>query len=217
MTNAELKTRFLVGYDAITNFVAPGYTDSEISGFLNQAMDLLIDELYSQGDITALAEILKKESMVVTPCIVEDYGVNAYQTSQLSDFRWHVNSKLKLQRNDPFRVFPAEYVPCELIIKFLADKYVQTQFNKPIIVYPKVIVESGIFVILTDVYTTVTSSNGFQIIYVKTPIRIDVTTSDSPELHVKLHQKIVDKAVQLAMKATEPQRADADIKINQGI
>ena len=35
MTNAELKTRFLIGYEFIANSLAPGYTDSEISGTAN--------------------------------------------------------------------------------------------------------------------------------------------------------------------------------------
>jgi hypothetical protein len=218
MTNSELKTRFLVGYDAITSFMAPGYTDAEISGFLNQGMDLIVDELYAQGDIINLAELLSKLTTVVSICTLEDYGTKAFEpTKPAVDFRWFVNARLKLSRNEPV-IVNSDWVPCELITKPLADKYTQTGFNKPIIIYPKVILDGGTFIILTDYLSTVDLvMNAFQCIFIKTPTRIDVTDSLSPELHVRLHQKIADKAIQLALKATEPQRAEAEIKLNQAI
>lgn len=217
MTYAELKTRFLVGYDAITNFAAPGYTDAEISGFLNQAMDLIVDDLYAARDIANLAEILEKQTFAIQPCTLEDYGTSAYEpTASISDFRWHVNSRAKLSRTEPFYI-GSEWVECELIQKTEADKYVQTSFNKPIITYPKVIRQDSTFIILIDSYTSINATTGFQLIYIKTPDRIDVAAAGTPELHVKLHQKIVDKAVQLAMKAVDAQRAEAEIKVNEAI
>jgi len=224
MTYGEMKTRFLVGYDAITNFTAPGYTDAEISGFLNQSQDLLVDEIFSKGEVAVLAEILVKQNFNVVLCTIEDYGLSAYQLvttgslllSELS-YRWTVNAKAKITRSEPFAV-AAEWVECNEISKFEADKYYQTAFNKPIIVFPKIIRQNDTFVILIDSYTTITAIAGFQLIFLKTPDRIDVSvTAGVPNLTVKLHQKIVDKAVQLAMKATDPKRADAEIKLNQGI
>jgi hypothetical protein len=233
MTYGEMKTRFLVGYDAITNFTAPGYTDAEISGFLNQAQDLLVDELYLQGEVAILAEILVKQNYNVVACTIEDYGAKAYQlvltiqssitgpvsSMTLSDlsYRWTVNAKAKLTRTDPF-VVATEWVECNEIRKWEADKYYQTSFNRPIIVFPKIFRQDDTFIILIDYYTTISTTAGFQLIFIKTPDRIDVaTTAGLPELTVKLHQKIVDKAVALAMKATEPQRADAEIKLNQAL
>jgi len=218
MINSELKTRFLIGYDAITSFMAPGYTDTEISGFLNQGMDLLVDELYSQEDIISLAELLTKLYLPIATSTLEDYGTNAYEpTASASDFRWFVNARLKMSRSEPVEVIN-DWVPCELITKPIADKYTQTAFNRPIIIYPKIIIDNYSFIILTDTLTSVSlSDNTFQCIYIKTPDRIDVTNSDVNNLHSKLHQKIVDKAVQLAMKANEPQRAEAEIKLNQAI
>ena len=217
MTNAELKTKFLELYDAITNFAAPGYTDSEISAFLNQGMDIIVDELYGAGDVANLAEILEKSTSNVVACTIENYGSYAYQPSVvLTDFRWHVNSRAKIARTEPFLV-NTEWVECQLISKYVADKYVQTSFNKPIIVYPKLIRQDNTFVILIDSYSTINITGGFQLLYIKTPVRIDVSDTLTPELHVRLHQKIVDKAVQLAMKAVDVQRAQAEIQVNSQI
>jgi len=221
MTTGELKTKFLELYDAITNFAAPGYTDSEISSFLNQAMDLLVDELYAAGDVANLAEILEKVTYNVVACTIEDYGSKAYQlgtivTGSDTSFRWHSNSRAKLARTEPFLV-NTEWVECDLIPKTIADRYVQTSFNKPIIVRPKLIRQDNTFVILIDSYTTISTSSGFQLLFIKTPTRIDVATDSSIELHERLHEKIVDKAVQLAMKATDAQRAQAEIQTNAQI
>lgn len=42
MTAAEMKRSFLVLYDKVTNFAAPGYTDEEISLFLTKAQERIV-------------------------------------------------------------------------------------------------------------------------------------------------------------------------------
>jgi hypothetical protein len=221
MTNAELKTRFLVGYEFIANNLAPGYTDSEISGFLNQGMDLLVDELYSKNDIANIAELLVKENLTLIPASgndIEDYGTSSYWTALvnngLTDFRWLTNAKAKIKRTEPFEI-NYEWIECEMIEKRFAEKWVSTPINKPIIVYPKIVWHGFTdgFALICDSYSL---ASDLQIIYIKTPTRIDVTAGTC-ELNFRLHQKIVDKAIQLAMKATDAQRAEGEIKLNQAI
>ena len=140
MTNAELKTRFLIGYEFITNNLAPGYTDAEISGFLNQAMDLIVDQLYEQHDYASLAEIIEKENFKLQQCTVEEFGGFAFITQPSTTFtgyRWYLNSKAKIKRTNPFAI-NEEWIECNLINKLEADKWYQTAINKPIIIYPKV-------------------------------------------------------------------------------
>ena len=140
MTNAELKNRFLVGYEFISNNLAPGYTDAEISGFLNQAMDLIVDELYIKQDYANLAEIIEREDFKVQTCIVEEFGSSAYITQPSNtfvDFRWFLNAKAKIKRTLPSPV-NEEWIECNLINKLEADKWYQTSINKPIIIYPKI-------------------------------------------------------------------------------
>lgn len=220
MTNAEMKTRFLIGYEFIANNLAPGYTDSEISGFLNQGMDLIVDELFNKGDIGNIAELLTK----VTPDLIayeptsapEYYGEYSLWCTQdsFSNFRWLTNAKAKVLRTEPFYV-NSEWIECEMIDKHVAEKWVSTSINKPIIVYPKIVWHGTTygFSVIYDAYSSVSE---FQVIYIKTPTRIDVTTGTC-ELHTRLHQKIVDKAIQLAMKAVDAQRAEGEIKLNQAI
>jgi len=48
MTAAEMKDLFLILYDKITNLAAPGYTDNEISDFLNKAQLQFVKHRYSE-------------------------------------------------------------------------------------------------------------------------------------------------------------------------
>lgn len=51
MTAAEMKDEFLVLYDKITNFAAPGYEDDEISRFLSKAQERIVLHDYNpQGN-----------------------------------------------------------------------------------------------------------------------------------------------------------------------
>jgi len=48
MTAGEMKDLFLILYDKITNLAAPGYTDTEISDFLNKAQLQFVKRRYSE-------------------------------------------------------------------------------------------------------------------------------------------------------------------------
>ena len=224
MTASELKTRFLIGYEFIANNLAPGYTDDEISGFLNQGMHLLVDEFFGKRDLANIAEIIVSQYYTLEPAVAgfnpEDYGECSYWTARTSDFtefRWFINSRAQIKRTEPFPV-NTEWVECNLIDKTEADKWTQTSINKPIIVYPKLIFHGASygFVVLIDSYSTIYN---FQLAYVRTPTPIDVSGSPTvaPELNARLHQKIVDKAIALAMKATDVQRAQAEIQTNAAL
>lgn len=221
MTNNDLKTRFLIGYEFIANNLAPGYTDDEISGFLNQAMDLIVDELYGSKDYANLAELINKGlTDILSSNQDSEYGLkHAYTTNiDYTDFRWLIHAKAKVERLVPFAI-NNDWIECEHISKGdVSDKWITTSINKPIIVYPKVVWhgnDTG-FVVIFDNYSEV---NAFQVLYVKTPNRIDIAANPTGtnELNEKLHQKIVDKAVQLAMKATDANRAKGEIELNKAI
>jgi hypothetical protein len=47
MTSAEMKKEFLILYDKVTGFNAPGYLDSEISLFLTKAQDQIVSKFYN--------------------------------------------------------------------------------------------------------------------------------------------------------------------------
>lgn len=222
MTNAELKSRFLIGYEFIANNLAPGYNNNEISGFLNQGQDLLVDELYARRDIANIAELLTKVDASLIAYAPgsgpEYYGSYSLwsEQNQFADFRWLTNAKAKVLRDEPSPI-TNEWIECEMIDKFLAEKWVSTSINKPIIIYPKVVWHGTTygFAVIYDAYSSVSE---LQVIYIKTPDRIDVSSELVPcELNAKLHQKIVDKAVALAMKATDVQRAQGEIQTNQAI
>jgi len=219
MTNAELKTRFLIGYEFVANNLAPGYLDSEISGFLNQGMDLIVDELYANGNIGSIAEVLVKTEPGIVAYLTpaENYGNYAYWTVQntLSDLRHLVNAKAKVLRYQPFAI-NSEWIECEPIDNRIAEKWVTTSINMPIIIYPKIVWHGTVngYAVIFDAYSSVEE---FQVMYIKNPVRIDVADGLTCELHTKLHQKIVDKAIALAMKATDAERAQKEVQINQAL
>jgi hypothetical protein len=47
LTAQQMKDNFLVLYDKVTNFAAPGYEDNEISLFLTSAQDQLVKRYYN--------------------------------------------------------------------------------------------------------------------------------------------------------------------------
>lgn len=47
MTASEMKQEFLISYDKVTNFSAPGYTDYEISVFLTKAQERFLKQRYN--------------------------------------------------------------------------------------------------------------------------------------------------------------------------
>ena len=50
MTAAQMKYEFEVGYDSITNFEAPGYSNKEISTFLTKAQEELVLDVYRNSN-----------------------------------------------------------------------------------------------------------------------------------------------------------------------
>ena len=48
MTAQEMRDLFLILYDKITNLAAPGYSDGEISDFLNKAQLQFVKHRYSE-------------------------------------------------------------------------------------------------------------------------------------------------------------------------
>lgn len=80
MTAQQMKYEFEVGYDRITNFDAPGYTEKEISTFLTKAQEQLILEIYRNKN--HYKENFKKSlSMLKTDIDITDFTEGPYPFS----------------------------------------------------------------------------------------------------------------------------------------
>ena len=215
MTAAQMKAYFLAEYDAATSFAAPGWEDTEISSFLNIAQDSIVSELYKNGDIHKISELLTTLtdlSCLLHPTIangiyIADSDVDA---TMLAEYFYYVSSRINITRTNPD--VRAEYIPAELVTRDVAPKFFVTPFNAAWFKYPKIFMESlevqaalPRFVFLVDYYTTVPQVNVSvqigEITYIKRPTRIDITGGTTTELNESLHQLIVQLAVQEALKA----------------
>jgi hypothetical protein len=215
MTYSQMKTAFLEGYDYISNHMAAGLEDAEISALLTEAYEDIIDNFVKNSNIAAVAELLEKFTANLIVCSLEDYGSCAYTPdAAINTIRHITNARLKLSRSEPLLI-ANEWVDVEIISKVVADRYVQTSFNKPIIIFPKLVEYGTTQIVLVDTLTTVTQTNGFQLIYIEHPVPIDVTAAGLPEINSKYHKDIVDLAVKLAWKAVEPKVAMEQIQVDK--
>ena len=80
MTAQQMKYEFEVGYDRITNFEAPGYTEKEISTFLTKAQEQLVLELYRNGNHYK-EEFKKSLNMLKTSADIVSFTTGPYATS----------------------------------------------------------------------------------------------------------------------------------------
>ena len=80
MTAQQMKYEFEVGYDRITNFDAPGYTEKEISTFLTKAQEQLVLELYRNGNHYK-EEFKKSLNMLKTSTDVASFTAGPYPSS----------------------------------------------------------------------------------------------------------------------------------------
>jgi len=209
MTAAEMKASFLVQYDAATSFSSPGWEDSELSSFLNLAQDRLVEELYISKNFANMSNIVRNLgnlTLTAHPTIT-----NAVYNSLtgVTDYLYYVSSRtLVATRTNP--VVSNEYLSNDVIDILMAQKFFKTTLNKVLFKYPKVYFENifdstakgNSLVILYDNYTT--TPTVAELVYVKYPVRIKIEATTVPcELNLMLHAKIVEYAVQEALKATK--------------
>lgn len=124
MTAAQMKYEFEVGYDRITNFDAPGYTNKEISTFLTRAQEKLVLDLYRGGD--HYKEELKK-SLVQLKTVVVRTQLNGDITPGTYPNSYAVNlpEDVLLVYNDTVRLITG-------INHFYAGKTIEDVAVKPV-------------------------------------------------------------------------------------
>jgi hypothetical protein len=199
-----------VQYDAATSFSSPGWEDSELSSFLNLAQDRLVEELYISKNFANMSNIvrnIKNLTLSVHPDIAN--AVYSKISVDVTDFLYYVTSRTLISsRTKP--TITNEYIHNEIVDIMVAPKFFKTAINQVWFKYPKVFFENTVsstpqgnsLVILYDNYTT-TPATG-ELVYVKYPVRIKIEATTVPcELNLMLHAKVVEYAVQEALKAVK--------------
>ena len=227
MDAAEMQEEFLILYDKITNFDAPGYTDEEISRFLSRAQERFILHVYNpmankyvtgfegtekrRKDLSALVR-----DVDITPAILQTGAKADGKFFELpTDFLYTIQEEAEISSSDPC-YNPSTGVEVKPITHDYYLKNKKNPYKKP---YGELIwrldfspnVAAKRHELITDTATTVTK---YSVRYIKKPDPIitdatvtieDVTGVKNCELHPITHRAIVDEAVAIAAGITNPE------------
>jgi len=230
MTVNEMITSFSQYYDKMTNLAAPGYEDSEILLFLNNAQDNFIKErMFGDNFQPPAFEDNKKRVMDLQP-LIRDYLFQSTSISYFARFEgnkcimldlsilsnpvvgkfvmYPVGLSAKIWRTEP--TINGQYMECDLIKTQDARKFETTSYNKPYFKYPKYFISEDMIYLIYDAYTTSAGTGSlFNFIYVKNPTAL--VAGDDCDLEDYTHQEIVDMAVREAMQVSQDQRYETKV------
>ncbi len=224
MTVQDMKQEFLILYDKITNFDAPGYEDTEISVFLTKAQErVVLSRIRSIGNKYREGFEESEIRRIELQELVKGVAITALSTSQANvlpygyfydlpaDFQFAISEEVTTASTDHcknnlrLRVKPTTH-----------DEYsinVKNPFKKPnILRYVwRLNYQGDKCELITDGTFTI---NTYHLRYLKTlrPIVIGTGTVDGAigpldcELNKILHKMIVDEAVKIATGITDPEK-----------
>jgi len=220
MTGVEAKEAFLIYYDRVTSFSAPGYEDEEIYQFLSDAqLEFVKERTFGLNNLPPkfddnekrVADLfpLIETTGLISPTANTDYG-NAWYCSKSAGgiisplYTFGVSALLK--RSGYPEIADAKWIECERIKSENAAKFVSNTFNKPHFVKPKWFETNKNYIVVCDAYTTLFS--GLKFIYIKNPYSISETSLEYDgsydathmSLHSSTHKEIVDLAVKSALQ-----------------
>lgn len=219
-----MKQEFLILYDKITNFDAPGYEDVEISVFLTKAQErVVLSHIRSLGNKYQEgfeeSEIRRKELnelvrgvTITTPSATQTNSLpNGVFYDLPDDFLFAISEEITTASTDSckngVRLMVKPTTHDELVIN------TRNPFKKPSILrYAwRVDYSDGKHELITDASFSVAE---YHLRYLKTlrPIVIGANTVDGAagpldcELNNILHKRIIDEAVKIATGITDPEK-----------
>jgi len=226
MTATELKTEFLIGYDKVSSFAAPGYTDSEISTFLSQAQERFVKQRYTpKGNKyqDGFEETEKRRKDLEGVIMLGTGTLSADQSNLLS-----TNSVAYDLPTDHWLTI-IEWVAtdnvCSPTVKVVSkthDEYfaiIDDPFKKPSSdkAFRLDLARSNgnkRYEIITDGSYNI---NNYFLRYIKELVDIDITNNISSELHNMTHREIVNIAVTIALENTQEPRVQSHMGLGQQV
>ena len=224
MTNQEMEQEFLILYDKITNFDAPGYTSLEISVFLTKAQERVVlshirslgnkyQEGFEESEIRRkeLSELVRGVTITVPATDQTNSLPNGSFYDLPADFLFAISEEVTTasaeECKDGVRLMVKPTTHDELAINL------KNPFKKPSISrYVWRLDYSGTkHELITDASFSVAE---YHLRYLKTltPIVVGTGTVDGAagpldcELHDILHKRIIDEAVKIATGITDPEK-----------
>ena len=197
MTAAQMKSEFLVRYDALS-YGAPGWEDIDIEHFLNIAQMEDVRELFAAKRYDLLTEIWDEFDATIENV---QYSTNIKKTELPSDLLFYISSKsnfykLGFNGEDIRYTSVNEEISPKNAEQFLPKNVIDTVLFRT----PKCYLEGGFLNIIFDSFTEDVSN--IYITYIRMPVSIKITsTAVDCELNESLHKSIVENAVQQALRA----------------
>lgn len=218
MTVDQMISSFLIYYDRITSFSAPGYLPSEQLLFLNNGQDDFIkDRMFgknfqppafedNQRRVADLRTLITIGSLTYTT--TDAQGLRQYTIP--SDFMFSIKAFATCTRTGYPTVTNAENFECKPIKSEEIDKFINKTSNRTHFLRPLLTI-SGLSVhLIVDRFTTNTA---LILHYIKKPTALAV--GGNCDLPTHTHQEIVDIAVRQALQATQDPRWQTSVQEEQ--
>ena len=221
MTAVEMRDLFFILYDKITNLAAPGYTDGEISDFLNKAQLQFVKHRYNEKgnkyqEGFEETEKRRKDLAQLTRNLVA--GISSDQTGVSPNgvfydlpegFMYTLREEATITSSDDCvdgqRIYIKPITHDEYAINLL------NPFKKPDTTvawrldYSNTSPVSGTATKRHELVTDGTYSVGtYHLRYLNMPSNIDIAGGITSELDPSVHEEVVDAAVRIAAGITDP-------------
>jgi hypothetical protein len=224
MDSLEMKQEFLILYDKVTNFDAPGYEDIEISIFLTKAQERVVLSLYNplvnrvregfeetEARRKDLQELVKGVTLTTPSTSQSNHLPNGVFYTLPEDFLYAISEEVTLASTDPcingtrLRVKPITH---DFYSINLANPWKKPSVKNAVW---RLDYSDGKHELVTDGTYTISQ---YHLRYMKrlTPIIIGTDIVDGVagptncELNTILHKRIIDEAVKIATGITNPEQ-----------
>jgi len=219
MTASEMEREFLILYDKITNFDAPGYEPEEISTFLNKAQERLVLHIINPAGNKYLTgfEVTEKRKKdlftlhrnvdLTTSTNTADNKPNGVFFDLPGDFLYAINEEVSISSEDV--CYDGTRPEVKPIKHNDYNKIIKNPFKKP---YGELVLRLDFggnrHELISDGNTTIDT---YHLRYIKRPTPITVPDPTVPvagvdcELNEITHRQIVDEAVAIATGVTNPE------------
>jgi len=211
MTVNQMIESFLVYYDRITSFSAPGYTSGEIVLFLNNAQDDFIkDRMFGQNfqppafeDNQRRVADLQTLSVLRNPALfgTDSLGCILYSLPTNPIFLYAIKCIATCTRTGYPLVTTGELFECRFIKSEEISKLISTVHNKTHFITPYCTISETYIKIVVDRFTT---NSAILLQYIKKPT--ELIAGGDCDLPTHTHQEVVDIAVRQALQVLQDPR-----------
>lgn len=228
MTHREIHIAFKMVLDKNAASVsfggAPAFLSEEINYFLNQAKDEITSNKFTgintrgipfEGDNKRTADLQSLVKQYTNKIEVIEAGFNMWKTvldiDIIKDVLAPITLHLIYTKSDDTKVRKI----CKLITHDQAQKFYETDINKPWIPHPVAYFEgNNLYFLIDDSLTDEPTWCYFE--YLKIPSKIDYTLGNNEyiDLNDNVLREIIDRAVVLALENIESQRTSSKLQLN---